>query len=250
MPTNPVNSLLPALYRFQSYIASLIRRESLPAPRLPLSCGGSWRSSLTHRPPRAGCLPAVSNRLTASGTTSVQTVPCRQIPPSTDTPSARTGRQSFTDSFREMYKKAPNRYRKEEEFYPLQLRYVLQESPADLEGENGWQQRIACATAADIPAWMEPVRLVIDGFPHLDEERYFARLRVYIRNGRALILKDGDTTVGIMAFDEMTGDRLSGGASAIPEKRRCQGACAVTAFLCNRLLLTAFSLNFLWKRRL
>lgn len=52
---------------------------------------------------------------------------------------------------------------------------------------------------------MEPVRLVIDGFPHLDEERYFARLRVYIRNGRALILKDGDTTVGIMAFDEMTG---------------------------------------------
>ena len=115
-------------------------------------------------------------------------------------------------------KRRPNRYRKEEEFYPLQLRYVLQESPADLEGENGWQQRIACATDADIPAWMEPVRLVIDGFPHLDEERYFARLRVYIRNGRALILKDGDTAVGIMAFDEITGDRLSGGASAIPEK--------------------------------
>lgn len=94
----------------------------------------------------------------------------------------------------------------------------MQESPADLEGENGWQQRIACAPDADIPAWMEPVRPVIDGFPHLDEERYFARLRVYIRNGRALILKDGDTAVGIMAFDGITGDRLSGGASAIPEK--------------------------------
>ena len=87
---------------------------------------------------------------------------------------------------------------------------------------------------------MEPVRLVIDGFPHLDEERYFARLRVYIRNGRALILKDGDTAVGIMAFDEITGGSTFWGCIRNTGKRRCQGACAVTAFLCNRFLLPPF----------
>ncbi len=113
--------------------------------------------------------------------------------------------QSFTDSFRAMYKKAPNQYREEEEFYPLQLRYILNENPADLEGESGWQQKIAYATEADIPAWMELVHLVIDGFPHLDEGQYLERLKEYIRNRRALILKDTDTAVGIMAFHEMTG---------------------------------------------
>ena len=104
-----------------------------------------------------------------------------------------------------MYKKPPNQYREEEEFYPLQLRYILNENPANLKGGSGWQQKIAYATDADISAWMELVHLVIDGFPHLDEGQYLEQLKEYIRNGRALILKDGDTAVGIMAFHEMTG---------------------------------------------
>ncbi len=112
--------------------------------------------------------------------------------------------QSFTDSFRAMYKKAPNRYREEEEFYPLQLRYILKENPTNLEGESNWQQKITYATDTDIPAWMELVHLVIDGFPHLNEEQYLEQLKEYIRNRRALILKDGDTAVGIMAFHEVT----------------------------------------------
>jgi len=41
--------------------------------------------------------------------------------------------QSFTDIFKAMYKKSPNRYREEEEFYPLQLKYVLNENPTNLE---------------------------------------------------------------------------------------------------------------------
>ena len=45
--------------------------------------------------------------------------------------------QSFTDSFRTMYKKAPDQYRKEEEFYPLLLRYVLNENPANQEAGHG-----------------------------------------------------------------------------------------------------------------
>ena len=52
---------------------------------------------------------------------------------------------------------------------------------------------------------MELVHLVIDGFPHLDEGQYLGQLREYIRNRRAMILKDADTAVGIMAFHEMTG---------------------------------------------
>ncbi len=113
--------------------------------------------------------------------------------------------QSFTDSFRAMYKKAPNQYREEEKFYPLQLRYVLHENPANLKKEACWRQQIAYATEADIPEWMELVHLVIDGFPHLDEEQYLEQLRECIRNRQALILKDATVAVGIMAFHEMTG---------------------------------------------
>ncbi|HBA69719.1 MAG TPA: AraC family transcriptional regulator [Lachnospiraceae bacterium] len=114
--------------------------------------------------------------------------------------------QSFTDSFRTMYKKTPNQYRGEADFYPLQLRYVLNENPANLEGKACLWQKIAYATEADIPEWMELVHLVIDGFPHLDEEQYLGQLREYIGNRRALILKDHDTTAGIMVFHEMTGN--------------------------------------------
>lgn len=152
--------------------------------------------------------------------------------------------QSFTDSFRTMYKKAPDQYRKEEEFYPLQLRYVLNENPAGLEGDACLRQKIACATEADIPEWMELVHLVIDGFPHLDEGQYTGQLREYIRNRRALILKDAHTAVGIMAFNEMTGSidflgvhpqyRKKGIAKAFCEKALhelvCSEAITVTTF--------------------
>ncbi len=112
--------------------------------------------------------------------------------------------QSFTDIFKAIYKKSPNQYRAEGEFYPLQLRYVLNENPTNLE-ENEWQDKIVFAAQEDIPKWMELVRLVIDGFPHLDEKKYLQRLQEYIRNKRALILKDADTAIGIMAFNEATG---------------------------------------------
>lgn len=114
-------------------------------------------------------------------------------------------RQAFTAIFKEMYKKTPNRYRKEEEFYPLQLRFVLNRNPVKYDEPALWQQRIVFAALEDIPQWMRLVRLVIDGFPHLDEETYVARLREYIAGKRALILKDGDIAAGIMAFDEEAG---------------------------------------------
>ncbi len=53
--------------------------------------------------------------------------------------------QAFSDIFKAMYKKSPNQYREEKEFYPLQLRYVLNENPTNVEKQNGWQQKITFA---------------------------------------------------------------------------------------------------------
>ena len=113
--------------------------------------------------------------------------------------------QSFTDIFKAMYKKSPNQYRKEEEFYPLQLRYVLNENPTNLK-ESDWEKKIVFATDEDISEWIKLVHLVIDGFPHLNEKQYMEQLREYIKNRQAWILKDADTAIGIMAFNERTGD--------------------------------------------
>lgn len=110
--------------------------------------------------------------------------------------------QAFTSIFKEMYKKTPGQYREDEVFYPLQLRFVLNENPAKFGEASDWKRRISVAEENDVSGWMELVRLVIDGFPYLDEEQYVARLREYIGRGQALILKDGDTAIGIMAFHE------------------------------------------------
>ena len=112
--------------------------------------------------------------------------------------------QSLSDIFKAMYKKSPNQYREKEEFYPLQLRYTLNEKPTNFE-EHNWREKIVFATNEDIPKWIELVYLVIDGFPHLDEKQYLEQLQEYIKNRQALILKDADTAIGIMAFNEITG---------------------------------------------
>lgn len=52
---------------------------------------------------------------------------------------------------------------------------------------------------------MELVRLVIDGYPCLEEESYKKNLNHCIRRGRAMILEAGSEAVGIMAFDESCG---------------------------------------------
>lgn len=143
--------------------------------------------------------------------------------------------QSFTDAFKAMYKKSPNQYRAEKVFYPLQLRHVLNETPAS-SGEKDWQNKIIFAAQEDIPKWMELVHLVIDGFPYLDEVQYLEQLQEYIRNKRALILRDADTAIGIMAFHEETGNidflgvhpqyRKKGIAKAFCEKALYELACS------------------------
>lgn len=106
--------------------------------------------------------------------------------------------QSFTGAFKDMYKKSPSQYRDEEEFYPLQLRYILNPEPEKMGSETDWDQEIVYAELEDIPGWMKLVRLVVDGFPNLKEEEYIENLKVYIKNKWAMMILDGNVTIGGM----------------------------------------------------
>ncbi len=57
---------------------------------------------------------------------------------------------------------------------------------------------------SDIPLWMNLVRLVIDGFPNLQEEEYIYQLEQYILEERALILKLNNVAIANMVFNRET----------------------------------------------
>ena len=42
--------------------------------------------------------------------------------------------------------------------------------------------------------------MVVDGYPVLDETDYLHKLKIFIRNRQALVLKDGDLLIGALAF--------------------------------------------------
>lgn len=113
--------------------------------------------------------------------------------------------QAFTSIFTEMYKMPPNKYRENEKFYPLQLKFVLEGSYDMLNKKEEIPWNITFASKEDIPCWMELVRLVVDGFPYLNEEEYSEVLKQKIEAKQALILKDGKTAVGIMLFSGKNG---------------------------------------------
>ncbi len=112
--------------------------------------------------------------------------------------------QAFTHIFTAMYKLSPSQYRHSEKFYPLQLRFCLEGDYEMLHSQERCEWDIVFATEEDIPAWMALVRLVIDGFPHLQEGEYLDTLRRYIQNEQALIAKDGPVAVGILLFSYQT----------------------------------------------
>ena len=70
----------------------------------------------------------------------------------------------------------PNMYRENERFYPLQLKFNFEGSYEMLDRKEKALWEISFASDEDIPSWMELVRLVIDGFPHLNEEEYILSL--------------------------------------------------------------------------
>lgn len=113
--------------------------------------------------------------------------------------------QAFTSVFKEMYKQSPNKYRENEKFYPLQLKFEFQGSYNMLDNTTDVQWDITYASESDIPCWMDLVRLVIDGFPYLHETEYIQVLKNQITTKQALILKDGKIAIGIMLFSYKTG---------------------------------------------
>lgn len=113
--------------------------------------------------------------------------------------------QAFTDAFVSMYKISPRRFRENERFYPLSLRFEFEGSLSMPKHENKPHWDISFASEDDIPCWMDLVRLVIDGFPHLHEEEYLDVLQSRICSGEALILKDGTAAAGILLFSHENG---------------------------------------------
>ena len=67
------------------------------------------------------------------------------------------------------------------------------------------QAKIRFATQKDIPAWLELVNLVIDGFPNLNEEDYLIELKKGISEQRALILIDNEIAMAVMSINYQTG---------------------------------------------
>lgn len=133
--------------------------------------------------------------------------------------SGYESQQAFHNIFKSMYKVSPNKYRKNEKFYPLQLKFQLGGSfqMLDKTSNDGWN--ITYATEEDIPCWMDLVRLVIDGYPHLHEDEYIQVLKQYIKNNQALILKDGEIAIGIMLFSYKTGSIDFMGAHPLYRKK-------------------------------
>ncbi|SDX46207.1 GNAT family N-acetyltransferase [Paenibacillus sp. PDC88] len=108
--------------------------------------------------------------------------------------------QAFTTIFKAMYKKTPLQFREDEQYYALQLRfrfddeYFREESKKEAE----FGKKIRFASEKDVDAWMNLVRLVIDGYPYLYEEEHMKVLRKCIAEGRAFIMTEGDTVIGNM----------------------------------------------------
>ena len=110
--------------------------------------------------------------------------------------------QAFSSAFKAMYKLPPAQYRDNGTFYPLQLRFSLCK---DTAGRSFAKSDIVLAEEDDIPAWMNLMRLCIDGYPVMDEGDYLRAITAAIRERRALVLKDEQLLIGAMAFSSDTG---------------------------------------------
>ena len=110
--------------------------------------------------------------------------------------------QAFTGVFKSMYKQTPMEYRGNQAFYPLQLECVLNHHISEPGSGRQW---ICYATQDDIPAWMDFLPLVVDGFPCLEEREYGKRLEAYVGQRQALAFWDGDALVGAATFSRQAG---------------------------------------------
>ncbi len=110
--------------------------------------------------------------------------------------------QAFSSAFKAMYKVPPAQYRYSKTFYPLQLRFVLHK---DIGPKVFTKEDICIAEKSHIPAWMDLMHLVIDGYPVMDEDDYLYEITKAVEEKRALLLKDENILIGAMTFSRETG---------------------------------------------
>ena len=110
--------------------------------------------------------------------------------------------QSFSSAFKAMYKLPPAEYREKSVFYPLQLRFRLSRHAT---AKTFTKADIHPAKRGDLPDWMALMRLVIDGYPVMDEADYQHTITQCIDENRAFVLRDGPLLVGAMAFSSNAG---------------------------------------------
>ena len=108
--------------------------------------------------------------------------------------------QAFSSAFKSMYKVPPAQYRDKGNFYPLQLQFVLHKN---IPSKVFAKEDVCIARVEDIPAWMDLMRLVIDGYPVMDEADYLNEITRAIEEERALILKTCNIIIGAMTFSKI-----------------------------------------------
>ena len=108
--------------------------------------------------------------------------------------------QAFSSAFKSMYKVPPAQYRDKGNFYPLQLQFVLHQNIPSIVFTK---EDVCIARVEDIPAWMDLMRLVIDGYPVMDEADYLNEITRAIEEERALILKACNILIGAMTFSKI-----------------------------------------------
>ena len=110
--------------------------------------------------------------------------------------------QAFASIFKAMYKQTPLEYRQNGEFYPLQLEFTLHASPTE---PDTIKRDISYAVPADLPAWIDFIPLVIDGFPRLEEISHLEQVKQSMQRRQALVMRDGPALIGAAAFSLQTG---------------------------------------------
>ena len=110
--------------------------------------------------------------------------------------------QAFSVAFKSMYKIPPAEYRDNGTFYPLQLRFSLYRNRVS---RVFTKDDICFAEKSDLTAWMELMRLVIDGYPVMNEVDYLNAITKCINEKRALVLRDDNILIGAMTFSEQSG---------------------------------------------
>lgn len=87
----------------------------------------------------------------------------------------------------------------------MQLQYVLNIQPTKINTQIDWENDIVFAVENDIPAWMDLVSIVVDGFPYLNENEHLEQLKLCIQKRQAMIIRDGDIIIGAIEFNQITG---------------------------------------------